>query len=326
MGTIRLALVAAILGLSVSAVADRVAAAQEYPLYLALGDSIAFGVGAANPAAEGYVGLTHFDLSAEDGPYPDRLDLVNLAEPGATSGDLLAPEGQLEKALDEIAGREEDSISGNEVELISIDVGGNDLLALANPDSPCLADTGSPECRDAITKTLSDLQDNLAAILQQLREAAPAAGIFTINLYNPYSGTGDPREVLASVAVQQVNGVINATAADPEYGAQLVPIFELFLGRGTQWIASDQIHPNDEGHRVIAEALVAAMEGRDVVVPEDLASVPTDSAGLIPGAPETAESQDGGISTTLLVIAVLVAFVAGLTLSAAYFWMRGRPV
>jgi lysophospholipase L1-like esterase len=326
MGTIwRAVSVAIILATSAVLTGDRAAAAQDHPLYLALGDSIAFGVGAANPAAEGYVGLAHFDLTAEDGPYPDRLDLLNLAEPGATSGDLLAAEGQLEKALNEIAQREDDSIPGNEVELISIDVGGNDLLALADADSPCLADTSSTECRDAITRTLSDLQDNLGTILERLRAAAPDAGIYAINLYNPYSGTGDPREVLASVAVQQVNGVINATAADPGYGARLVPIFELFLGRGGQWIASDQIHPNDDGHRVIAEALVAAIEERSAAVPEDLASVPTGSAGLIPGLVSEGGDEDGGASTAILVIAVLVAFAAGLTVSAVYFWTRGRP-
>jgi lysophospholipase L1-like esterase len=296
---------------------------DDLPAYLALGDSIAFGVGATNPAAEGYVGLTHFNLTKEDAPYADGLHLINTAEPGATSADVLEPKGQLDKALEEIELRANDDIEGNEVEVISIDIGGNDLLQLAESDSPCIIDTGSRECRDAISDALSGLQENLTTILTELREAAPEARIYTIDLYNPYSGTGDAREVLAGVAVQQVNGVINATSANKDLGVTLVTIFELFLGRGEQWVATDLIHPNNAGHEVISEALVASIEERPVRVPEDLASVPT---GPATGEPAPAQADDGGdgLSGVILYVVIGVAFAAGLAVSGTYFWARGR--
>jgi lysophospholipase L1-like esterase len=296
---------------------------DDFPVYLALGDSLAFGIGAANPAAEGYVGLTHFSLTEEDRLYADGLELVNLAEPGATSADLLESEGQLEGALSLIEERVADDISGNEIELISIDIGGNDLLQLAEPDSPCIVDTGSEECRDAISDTLSGLQENLTSILMQLRESAPDARIFTMDLYNPYSGTGDAREVLAGVAVQQINGVINATSANSSLETELVTIFELFLGRGEQWVATDLIHPNNNGHIVISEALVASMEGRAVQIPEKLAAVPTGPAD--PSEQATSDAaDDDGISGAVLYGLIAAAFVAGLAVSGTYFWARGR--
>jgi lysophospholipase L1-like esterase len=297
---------------------------QEYPGYLALGDSLAFGVGAANPAAEGYVGLTHFALSEEGGAYEGELDLINVAEPGATSEDLLEPEGQLERALAEIDARESDNIPDNDIALISIDVGGNDLLQLADPDSPCVADTGSPGCREAINGMLAGLRSNLAEILLALREAAPNARIFAVNLYNPYSGTGDVRELLANVAVQQVNGVINATASDPAYDVELVPVFELFMGRGDQWIASDGIHPNNDGHRVMSEALLASIGERPPEIPDDLASVPTGPATGEAPVPGESQDDDGGVPFLVLAIITAIAFTAGIAVSGLYVWARGR--
>jgi hypothetical protein len=210
-----------------------------------------------------------------------------------------------------------------EVEIISIDVGGNDLLALAAPEAPCVEDAGSDECRSALGGMLATLQDNLESILRQLRGAAPDAQIYAINLYNPYSGTGDEREIVASIGVEQVNGVIAAAVADPALRVNLVDIHGLFGGRGAQWVASDRIHANDAGHRVIAEALLASIQERPVVIPEDLA--PT----LAPG--ETADNPsvnggDGGSDTLLaLGIAIPLAFLGGLVVATLYFWMRGRP-
>jgi lysophospholipase L1-like esterase len=300
------------------------ATAQEGPAYLALGDSLAFGVGATNPAAEGYVGLTHFGLESSSSFAGSGLELVNVSEPGATSGDLLVTDGQLEKALREIQERAEDDVEDNEVELISLDIGGNDLLQLAEPDSPCILDTGSTACRQGISAMLSGLETNLEIILTRLTDAAPEAEVYVLDLYNPYSGTGDQREVIADFAVQQVNGVITATASGPAFRTVgLVTIFELFEDRGQQWIASDGIHPNDAGHRVMAEALLAAIEERPVEVPTDLASAPTDPADDRPGS--GAITDDGGDGPPwLMIIGISVAFFAGMAVSSTYFWVRGR--
>jgi acyl-CoA thioesterase I len=303
----------------------------ESPAYLALGDSLAFGVGATNPAAEGYVGLTHFELTSVPRYEEIGLDLVNVSEPGATSSDLLVPDGQLQAAIDEITARQAETKElpegepSTEVELISIDVGGNDLLALAAPEAPCVEDPTSDECRTALGATLATLGENLELILRDLRQAAPDAQIYAINLYNPYSGTGDEREVVASIGVEQVNGVIAAAAADPDLSIHLVDIHGLFEGRGNQWVASDRIHANDAGHRVISEALLAAIQERPVVIPEDLAPTLAPD-GTVDNLGGTNGNGDGGNDTLIaLAIAIPIAFLAGLTVTTVYFWARGRP-
>lgn len=320
---------AALLFLALLALASPHASAQTpatgTPAYVALGDSLAFGVGAANPATEGYVAVAFDGLRRSD-HYRDRgLELINLSVPGATSADLLKPDGQVDQAVRIVEARET-AENGGPVEIVTIDIGGNDLLALARPDSPCFADPAGAECSQQFGNVLGLLRTNLTEILTRLRQAAPEAAIYVIDLYNPFSGTGDPIEPIADVGVQQVNAVIAAVSADPALGVTPVRVFDAFRGRGTQWIAPDGIHPNTEGHAVIGELLLAAVEGRDPEVPRE---IPDDSLNPAENTPESApgdaRSESGRNDTLLaLVIAVPLAFLAGTALSAVYFLARGR--
>lgn len=285
------------------------------PLYVALGDSLAFGVGAASPQDDGYVALAADALRGGDRFGGGGLDVLNLSSPGARTADLLEPGDQVDKAIAEIMARAEDQVPGNEVELISINAGANDLLALADSGAPCTQNAGSEACRDSLTGTLTAVQENLLEVLRRLREAAPGADIYVMDLYNPYSGSGEEFEILASVGVQQLNGVIGVAAANEEFRATLVPVFELFQGRSRQWIAQDGIHPNNDGYRVLAEALLAAIQQRPAVVPEDLRALPTE-------APAVTVVEGGGIEPIVFWIALPVVFLAGAALSTAYFVMR----
>jgi hypothetical protein len=147
----------------------------------------------------------------------------------------------------------------------------------------------------------------------------PDAEIYVVNLYNPYSGSGDEFEVIASVGVQQFNGVIGVAALNEEFRARLVPVFEHFQGRSRQWIAQDGIHPNNDGYRVIAEALQAVIEGRAVSIPEGLLALPSDAA-----LGDGVGGSEGGVDTIVVLLALPAAFIAGAALSSAYFVMRGR--
>src|SRR5215207_984862 len=71
------------------------AAPPQPSLYLALGDSVAAGVGAQPPATEGYVPELYAILTAARDcgvgqALGCRLDLVNLAVPGATTTTLIS--------------------------------------------------------------------------------------------------------------------------------------------------------------------------------------------------------------------------------------------
>lgn len=288
---------------------------QETPKYIAIGDSLSFGLGASEPNKTGFVALVHDALEESDRFASSGIGLVNLSVPGATSPDLLQTGGQLQLALNEISRSALPPV-------VSVTIGGNDLLDLADADSPCLNEIQTEPCLDEVGNTLADLQTNLRAILESLRDASPDAILVVVDLYNPFSGTGDIRELIADAGVQRINGVIAATASDPDLRARLATVFLPFQGRGNQWIASDGIHPNDNGHAVIAETVLAALDGRDPRISEELLRVPPDPVSVIGGAPSSGD--DGGVSTAVLVIAIFLAFLAGGAVTGAFFIVRGR--
>ena len=298
--------------LLISALFPQAARGQQLPFYLALGDSLAFGVGADSASTQGYVALTAANVQVPG--FSERgAELRNLSVPGATSADILRPGDQVDQAVAEIQAR-------GGVDIISIDIGANDLLALASNSSPCLDAPSGQACQDALVDTLATLQTNLTTTLHRLREAAPKAKIYALDLYNPYSGSGNAQELIAAVGVQQINGVIAASAGDPAVDVTFVSIHDVFEGRAMQWIASDGIHPNNDGYRVLAEGLIAAIEGRPAVLPEDLVPLPsvTRTAGQL------TEKEDGGVNGWVPAIGIPAAFLAGAVLSAAYFVVRGR--
>jgi acyl-CoA thioesterase I len=327
MGRRLLPLLAAFLFLGLFAPRPLATSAEQAPVYLALGDSLAFGVGASNPSSTGYVARVYQSLKGSERYREGGLELINLSVPGAKSTELLGTGGQLESALTIISERQQDaSPAANEVEIVTIDIGGNDLLALVAPGSPCLQSASVEPCRAAFGEVLSAIQTNLTETVRRLRLAAPEAIIVVVDLYNPFSGTGDLREPIAELGVGQANGVIGAVVANADLQAKAASVFQLFSGRGSQWIASDGIHPNDNGHTVIAEAVIAAIAGREPVIPENLLSMSpgATSASLQPNTSTGSNSGGSGVSLFAFVAGIAVAFAAGLVICGGYFIARGR--
>ncbi len=195
-------------------------------LYIALGDSLSEGVGASDPSAT-FVSLVHEGLG-------EGVDLMNLGHSGDTSSDLL-DHGHLEQAVAEVGQRNGDDDPNNDVRLVTLEIGGNDLLRLY----PSLVLTGTcallrraldrPQCVDALRDALDEFGQNLATALDRLQEADP----------------------------EGLNDIVRGEAA--ERGLRLVDWHPLFEGKANEYIASDFIHPNDVGHEVMAEAILEAV-------------------------------------------------------------------
>ena len=92
------------------------------PLYIALGDSLSYGAGASDRFRTAFVPLVHESLPPETG-------LLNLGHSGDTSAQLMQ-HGHLDWALSEITRRNGDGDPGNDVVLVTLEIGGNDLLDL----------------------------------------------------------------------------------------------------------------------------------------------------------------------------------------------------
>ena len=263
------------------------------PLYIALGDSLAFGVGASDPGQTGYVSLVFNALQTEPAsPYKESgLTLLNLGDPGETTTSMLASGGQLENALTEIESRRDDGIAGNEVVVITIAIGANDFIPLAQSGSPCLTAPLSNACQKAARSALATFRSNFGDIMRRLRSATgPEVEIIVLDLYNPLSGATGPFDAVGDLVVQQFNSTVASAAREPDIQAKVADIFRLFQGKGPQLthIAEwpPDVHPNDSGHYLMARAVVTAL------------GLPADAVATPPSAMPTATPTVRALSAT----------------------------
>ena len=209
-------------------------------LYVALGDSIAVGVGASSRDV-GFVSLYFARLRAGG----LVLRLSNRAENGATAASVLAV--QLPMALNDIG-------APSDTRLVTLTVGANDSAnALCRPANA----SGCP------------FASNLRTIVDRLLEAlAGDPGDEQIQLMDRYNfGVGTERELDRAGELLGADGrpgcgdtgwndVIYCVAV--EKGATFVNTYTPMLEGGRPFLA-DSIHPNDSGHVALAEILYRAL-------------------------------------------------------------------
>ncbi|HEX5478877.1 MAG TPA: SGNH/GDSL hydrolase family protein [Dehalococcoidia bacterium] len=210
-------------------------------LYISLGDSIAAGNGASDPARTSFVAL----LAHDEGD----LQVLQLAKPGATTRDVL--DTQMRPALDAIASKK--------IAFITIAIGGNDLAALV-PNAACTQEPLPPSC--PLDSTLAGVERNLNLIMGQLRAADADVPIVLLAYPNFFSGTEHPFEAPAARVLPKLDDVIRHVAEGYPH-TQVADATHAFDGKGrTLTHVLDpkfDPHPTDAGHRVIAGAFVAAL-------------------------------------------------------------------
>lgn len=232
--------------------------------YIALGDSLSMGVGSTDPANKAFVPLVRDCLG-------NGFQLMNLGHAGDTSRDLIQ-HGHLQTAIDTIEARNNDGDPDNDVRLVTLLIGGNDLLALffglvlpgTCPDLETALER--PQCVDALVNALDRYRTNLEEAVTALRNADPQVPIVLMTVYDPFSGVNETISGLARIALEGIPNTplpegLNVIARRQAYGsdAYLADIYPLFEGRGDEYIASDFIHANDAGYRVMADAVLAAI-------------------------------------------------------------------
>lgn len=234
------------------------------PVHIALGDSVAAGSGANSPNTAYPERLSRYlkssdcnDASAQACPH---LELIDLSVGGATSTDLIA--SQLGPAVAEIVARQSDPDTTNNVEYISITIGGNDLF---RPVIEACGGGVDQACVGTITTLFTTYQANLTTILGTLRAVAPDAEIAIMTYYNPL-GSCQLADLapLADGVLEGGNGLpfglndIIRGVADGVGGITVVETYGM-LSPTDLVGGEDCLHPDDSGHRKIAKAFAAAM-------------------------------------------------------------------
>lgn len=215
--------------------------------YTAMGDSLAAGA----LAEMGYVPRYATYINTDTGA---TVETLNLGVPGWTSADLL-------NAL------QNDSVFRKQVsgaQVVTWDIGGNDL---ANPHDSYVNNTcGGVDNQDCLRSAVSTFETNWDAIVVELLKLRDARKTIlrTMDIYNPYVAADMQAGRFAALEpyLDQVNTHIHDNAK-----ANNIPVAEVhtaFNGAdGTQdpgalgLLAIDGFHPNDAGHKIIADQLRA---------------------------------------------------------------------
>jgi len=208
-------------------------------VYVSLGDSIGAGWSASDPAEHGFAALVAREQGAE---------LRNLADAGATTEDVIAHQLPDAVAL----------VEAGVVAFITVSAGGNDMAGLI-PNQACVEDPLPAAC--PLEDTLAGIEERLLRIVDDIRDIDGDAPIVLVAYPNFFSGTGHPWEAPAARVLPRFAEVLRRVAAT--YGNVVVaaPSFEGRGGELTGVLAEPfDPHPNDAGHRVIAEAVVAALK------------------------------------------------------------------
>lgn len=258
--------------------------AEPAPTYLALGDSLAYGLqigklkgqiadGAVKPESfdTGYVDVLAADLKRS----APGLTVVNLGCPGesttsfiggpcgfATSGKpfgtaplpLHVPyQGAQLAAATAYLGAHPEA-----VRTITLDIGINDLRAV---QTAC-ADQGADCIATRWPTALKGAEANLKLILGQLRDAAPRARILVGTYYNWLAAIDQGGDRF----VEDLNRMIAAAAADG--GARTILVFPTFNRTGDPvarlcaltlfCTPAHDLHPSDAGYRTIGDLFIAA--------------------------------------------------------------------
>lgn len=211
--------------------------------YVALGDSV--------PAGSLTLGFSYVDVLA------GRLgsfDTVDLSVGGATTSTLIS--GQLPTALSTIAARRADADPGNDVRLVTVTIGGNDVF---RPVTTACAGGLTPTCQLTIGAALQTLGANWFQILGALRTAAgPDATIAAMTYYNsilpPCPAAAIPGFTALADQVLEggpllatgVNDLIRSAAA--AFGAVVVETEHVI---GPKQLVGDCLHPTAAGQQAI---------------------------------------------------------------------------
>ncbi len=198
--------------------------------YVALGDSLAAGVGSL--LLFGYVQRFRL-LAARRLRCP--IHLTNLGRFGWASGDLLQAL-RTSTSFRKAVGR---------AQILTVNIGGNDLRACEEDDA-CLE------------RVLAEYQHNWSAIWAELRALNPGATALVLTQYNPYP-ENHPRREDAGHWISTLNAVMADPAVVRQYRIDGIGDgYTPFQGRECRytWMCLlGDLHPTDLGHAALAGAV-----------------------------------------------------------------------
>jgi lysophospholipase L1-like esterase len=248
---------------------------------LALGDSVVFGF--ITQAGHAYVNPTNFIGYPAYVGFKERLEDVNGACPGETTGSFLsasAPDNgcrgfrsvfplHVSYSSTQLAFAKS-VLQHHRVRLVTIGLGANDLFLL---EASCATSPNPAQCIQAgLPAALASIEANMATILADLRGTGYGGEIIVVNYY-----ALDYSDPVGTGITQLLNQAISAPAK--AFGANVADVFTAFqqvvanpLVAGKTCNAGllnvdpqDQtlcdVHPSQSGQRLIADTVAHVRRG-----------------------------------------------------------------
>ncbi len=247
--------------------------------YLAIGDSVGFGIttGASYTQSSngdrGYVSLYGNYLQTQNAGL--RPTVVNASVFGDDSGSFFNTSNparflntnypspptavsQRDRVLSEIATA---AALGRPVTKVTVSVGANDLLGVVQQPGFLLL---PPAQQTALVfGALNTMTANLSTLYGTLRTALPTAEIVAVGYYDPFAVLpGNPNPAFTAGAIGSLNSIISDVSTF--FGARFVDTYGAFSGNEAvltnmlldQTTAAPNVHPTDAGYTVIANQII----------------------------------------------------------------------
>ncbi|WP_173918199.1 GDSL-type esterase/lipase family protein [Halobacillus sp. Marseille-Q1614] len=192
--------------------------------YVALGDSLAYGITPDNKPGSGYPDYLVDRL--EQSQY--TVDYANFAVPRHTSANLAAV-------------LNEEFVQGKikEAEYITINIGANDLLPVRfNPS--------------LVPGALQGVAVNLQGVLSKIDAINPDARVYVLGYYNPFPYAPEALQPQLKFLLDALNGVIQSAAS--ENGDTYISTEKVIAKNYETYLPNpDNIHVSKEGYQAIAK-------------------------------------------------------------------------
>ncbi|MFJ8066596.1 SGNH/GDSL hydrolase family protein [Psychrobacillus sp. NPDC096426] len=226
--------------------------AKSPEVYIAIGDSLAAGQTPYRAIDAGYTDLIAGELKRS---HQLALYSKGLAFPGFTTADVLSTV-QSEEAKELL----------KNATLVTISAGANDLLRLVqvNPSNGSLSYQQIP-----VNFALNNVRKNIAAVIKEVKEAAPKAKVYVMGYYFAYPHVHESQKQGVQQELNTLNTILKTQAESND--AVYVSVEEAFAPQAKELIPNPaDVHPSMEGYRIMANAFFAQYNKRLQVRPNEL--------------------------------------------------------
>jgi lysophospholipase L1-like esterase len=229
--------------------------------YIALGDSVAAGVGSSLPRTRGYPAIVDSWIAQHTGAAAPH---VNLAVPGETAASFVA-NGQLDRFRDTV---DRTRSAGQSVGVVSVSLGGNELLSLRGSGG------------DDRQRALAAFRASYAVALGAVRDAIGADVVLVVTTYYDLTEGEASEPSTEAWWLEQFHGAIRDAAR--RHGARVAEVGSEFRGRIDDYSHHPfDVHPTNAGHRAIAASVWSAL-GMDTAAPVIELLSPSEATRLTP--------------------------------------------